>query len=122
MRIPDSIAQIQTMMMDGMRKWIDSTGSHRNEIIGRLTSDAVRGHRNKRLGDHSQSSGHVHNDMLPEGGLQGALAAHKISVVGPCFSAVMMGVETEKLITQPGAGILNAGQDLMSGKMVSTAL
>ena len=76
-----STAQIQTLMFEKMRQWIDSTGSHRNTIINRLTSDSVRAHKNKRLGDHSQSTGHVHNSMLPEGGLQGALAAQKIHVV-----------------------------------------
>ena len=72
-------------MAEKMRQWIDGTGSQRNTIINLLTSDNVRAHKNKRLGDHSQATGHVHNSMLPEGGLQGALASQKIHVVRALF-------------------------------------
>lgn len=68
-------------MLDGMRKWLDETGSQRSTIINLLSSDNVRAHKNKRLSSNSSGQGHVHNQLLPEGGLQGALAQHKIHVV-----------------------------------------
>ncbi|WVF72344.1 hypothetical protein IAT40_007158 [Kwoniella sp. CBS 6097] len=92
----DGRSQIQRMMLDKMKAWIDGQGSHKNEILNRLTADNVKQGKNKRIGDNSQSTGHVHNQMLPEGGLQQVVASHNIHV--------------------PGAQLLNAGQDLMSGK------
>lgn len=68
-------------MLDKLRNWLDGTGRDRAEILRRLTSDAVRGHKNKRIGDTSESTGHVHNAMLPQGGLQQVVASHNIHVV-----------------------------------------
>ncbi|WRT66987.1 uncharacterized protein IL334_003953 [Kwoniella shivajii] len=89
-------SEIQKRMLDKMRNWID-TVHNKNEILNRLTSDKVKSGGNKRIGDTSQATGHVHNQMLPEGGLQQVVASHNIHV--------------------PGAQYLNAGQDLVSGKM-----
>lgn len=97
---PVKIAQIQKQMLDKMREWINGTGSNRNETLHRLTSDMVKQGKNRRIGDTSTTSGHVHNQLLPEGGLQQVIAQQNIHV--------------------PGASVLNAGQDLMSGKMVSS--
>jgi hypothetical protein len=81
-------------MLERMRKWLDETGSQRSTIINLLTSDSVRAHKNKRLSSNSSGQGgHVHNQLLPEGGLQGALAQHKIHVVSaacPCYLALLM--------------------------------
>lgn len=87
-------------MLDKMREWINSTGSNKNEILHRLTSDMVKQGKNRRIGDTSATTGHVHNQLLPEGGLQQVIAQQNVHV--------------------PGASVLNAGQDLMSGKMVSS--
>ncbi|KAL7422224.1 hypothetical protein Q5752_002870 [Cryptotrichosporon argae] len=92
----DGRSQIQRMMMDRMRAWIDTRGSQKNELLNRLTSESVRAGKNKRIGDNSSATGHVHNHLLPEGGLQAALASHNVHV--------------------PGAQVLNAGQDLLGGK------
>lgn len=94
------IAQIQRQMLDKMREWINGTGSNKNEILHRLTADMVKQGKNRRLGDTSVTTGHVHNQLLPEGGLQQVIAQQNVHV--------------------PGASVLNAGQDLMSGKMVSS--
>jgi hypothetical protein len=67
-------------MLDKMRAWLDKI-QNRGEILNRLTSDAVRQHRNVRPGDTSAQGGHVHNAMLPEGGLQAVVASHNIHVV-----------------------------------------
>ncbi|WWC85344.1 uncharacterized protein L201_000207 [Kwoniella dendrophila CBS 6074] len=89
-------SEIQKRMLDKMRNWID-TVHQKQEILNRLTADKVKSGGNRRIGDTSQSTGHVHNQMLPEGGLQQVVASHNMHV--------------------PGAQVLNAGQDLMSGKM-----
>ena len=75
-------AQIQREMLDQVRKWIEGSGRDKQAILNRLTSDSVRQHKNKRLGDNSTDGGHVHNQMLPEGGLQQVLAQHNVHVVG----------------------------------------
>ena len=67
-------------MLDKMRAWIDSRGNDKQEILNRLTSDHVKSGNNKRIGDTSES-GHVHNAMLPEGGLQQVFAQHNVHVV-----------------------------------------
>lgn len=91
-------SQIQQMMMDRMKKWLDSTGRDRAELLRRLTPDSVKQGRNKRIGHENDDPGaHVHNSVLPEGGLQSVLASHNMHV--------------------PGAQVLNAGQDLLGGKM-----
>ncbi|WVQ78200.1 hypothetical protein IAT38_000283 [Cryptococcus sp. DSM 104549] len=90
-------SQIQRMMLDKMREWINSTGNHKNELISRLSADNVKAGKNRRIGDTSAQTGHVHNALLPDGGLQQVIAQQNIHV--------------------PGAQVLNAGQDLMSGKM-----
>ena len=69
------------MMLDKMKQWFNSTGRDRNEILNRLTSESVKAGKNKRIGDTSGNTGHVHNSMLPEGGLQQVLSQHKIHVV-----------------------------------------
>lgn len=69
------------MMLDKLRAWIDSRGRDKQEIVNRLTSGNVKSGNNKRIGDNSQSTGHVHNSMLPEGGLQQVLAQHNVHVV-----------------------------------------
>ena len=68
-------------MMDKMHAWFEGCGRDKNEILNRLTSDAVRGHRNKRLGDNSDAGGGEHNHGSLGGGLQGVLASHNVSVV-----------------------------------------
>ncbi|KIR24943.1 heterokaryon incompatibility protein HET-C [Cryptococcus deuterogattii LA55] len=90
-------SQIQKQMLDKMREWINGTGSDKNEILHRLTADMVKQGKNRRIGDTSATTGHVHNQLLPEGGLQQVIAQQNVHV--------------------PGASVLNAGQDLMSGKM-----
>ncbi|RSH91209.1 hypothetical protein EHS25_009508 [Saitozyma podzolica] len=92
----DGRSQVQRMMMEKMQHWI-STVNNRGEILRRLTADSVKSGGNKRIGDESAATGHVHNSMLPDGGLQQVLAQHNVHV--------------------PGAQALNAGQDLLSGKM-----
>ncbi|RSH77731.1 uncharacterized protein EHS24_002789 [Apiotrichum porosum] len=89
-------SQIQTLMLEHMRKWLDSQGKDRNEILNRLTSDNVKAGKNRRIGDTSPE-GHVHNSMLPEGGLQEVFQQHNVHV--------------------PGSQVLNAGQDILGGKM-----
>ncbi|WWC61274.1 uncharacterized protein I303_103855 [Kwoniella dejecticola CBS 10117] len=91
----DGRSEIQKRMLDKMRNWID-TVHQKQEILNRLTADKVKAGGNKRIGDNSQSTGHVHNQLLPEGGLQQVVASHNMHV--------------------PGAQFLNAGQDLLSGK------
>jgi hypothetical protein len=76
-----SSAQVQQMMLGKVREWIDSQGHNKQEVLNRLTAAAVKDHRNKRIGDTSNTSGHVHNSMLPEGGLQQVLAQHNVHVV-----------------------------------------
>ncbi|ORY22766.1 putative heterokaryon incompatibility protein HET-C [Naematelia encephala] len=93
----DGHSQIQKMMLDKMHQWFNGLGHDKAEVIRRLNSDNVKANQNKRLGAKTQGQGHVHNTMLPDGGLQQALAQHNVHV--------------------PGAQVLNAGQDLMSGKM-----
>ncbi|KAK4689945.1 hypothetical protein P7C73_g156, partial [Tremellales sp. Uapishka_1] len=93
----DSHSNIQTKMMNKMRQWIDTRGQHKQETINRLTSESVRAGKNRRIGDQSQDHGHVHNALLPQGGLQQVLQQHNVHV--------------------PGAPVLNAGQDLIGGKM-----
>lgn len=75
------------MMLDKMRAWIDSTGN-KGEILNRLTSDAVRQHRNVRPG-HTGGDTHVHNALLPEGGLQAVVASHNIHVVSSSIILVI---------------------------------
>lgn len=89
------------MMLDKMREWFNGQGRDQQEVLNRLTSANVKAGKNKRIGDNSASTGHVHNQMLPDGGLQQVLAQHNVHV--------------------PGSQVLNAGQDLLSGKMVSRA-
>jgi hypothetical protein len=69
-------------MLNKLREWIDHQGNKKQAVLDRLTSQAVREHRNKRLGDNSTDGGHVHNAMLPQGGLQQVLAQHQVHVVG----------------------------------------
>lgn len=64
-----------------MRAWFDGCGRDKQEILNRLTSDSVKAHRNKRLGDNSDSGGGEHNHGSLSGGLQGVLAQHNVSVV-----------------------------------------
>ena len=68
-------------MLEKMRAWIDSRGHEKQEVLNRLTSHNVKIGNNRRIGDHSQTTGHVHNSLLPEGGLQQALAQHGVHVV-----------------------------------------
>lgn len=89
-------------MIEVVTKWYNEQGSNQREIINRLSSENVKAGKNRRIGDNSASTGHVHNTMLPDGGLQQVLAEHKIHV--------------------PGANILNAGQDIMGGKMVGACV
>lgn len=68
-------------MFEHMRNWIEQTGRDKNEIINRLGSDNVRNGKNKRIGDNSADTGHVHAAGLPDGGLQAVLAQHNVHVV-----------------------------------------
>jgi hypothetical protein len=78
-------------MLDKMRAWFDGCGRDKQEILNRLTADAVRGHRNKRLGDNTQAGGGEHNHGSLGGGLQGVLASHNVSVVSlPSISYALM--------------------------------
>jgi hypothetical protein len=70
------------MMLDKMHAWFNATGSDRGEILNRLSAENVKAGKNKRIGDDSTSTGHVHNSLLPEGGLQQVLAQHNVHVVG----------------------------------------
>ncbi|KAL1411226.1 hypothetical protein Q8F55_002177 [Vanrija albida] len=90
-------SQIQNEMFNHMGKWLNELGSNKNQAIDRLTSESVKGGKNKRIGDNSTDTGHVHNQLLPDGGLQAVIAQQGGHM--------------------PGASILNAGQDLASGKM-----
>lgn len=112
--IVDIAAQIQGMMLGRVKNWIDSTGRDKQEILRRLTSDSVKNHKNKRIGDTSTETGHVHNTMLPDGGLQQVLAQHNIHVV-----SLVQHEGCKVSDSKPGAQVLNAGQDLLGGKKVS---
>jgi len=68
-------------MIEVVKTWFNEQGNNKNEIINRLSSENVKAGKNRRLGDNSASTGHVHNQMLPEGGLQQVLAQHQIHVV-----------------------------------------
>ena len=68
-------------MLDKMKQWLHSTGRDQHEILNRLTSESVKAGKNKRIGDTSGDSGHVHNAMLPQGGLQQVLSQHNVHVV-----------------------------------------
>ncbi|TXT13760.1 hypothetical protein VHUM_01127 [Vanrija humicola] len=103
---------IQNEMFNHMGKWLNELGSNKNQAIDRLTAESVKGGKNKRIGDNSTDTGHVHNPLLPDGGLQAVIAqhgGHMVSQPRPVASVLTL---------QPGASILNAGQDLASGKMV----
>ncbi|KAI5455097.1 hypothetical protein NCC49_002368 [Naganishia albida] len=89
-------SQIQKAMTDEFHQWFQSLGSNQREILNRLTENSVRNHRNKRIGDNSDTTGHSHG-ALPDGGLQAVLAQHQVHV--------------------PGASYLNDAQDLMAGKL-----
>jgi hypothetical protein len=71
--------------MDKLHAWFEGCGRDKNEILNRLTSDAVRQHRNKRLGDNSDAGGGEHNHGSLGGGLQGVLASHNASMVSMLF-------------------------------------
>jgi hypothetical protein len=75
-------AEVQRIMLDHMRKWWQEQGKDQKASLERLTAQAVREGRNKRIGDNSVSTGHVHNQLLPEGGLQQVIAQHNIQVPG----------------------------------------
>lgn len=68
-------------MLEHMRKWWQEQGKDQRASLERLTSAAVREGKNKRIGDNSVSTGHVHNQLLPEGGLQEVIAQHNIGIV-----------------------------------------
>jgi hypothetical protein len=68
-------------MINVVKTWFNELGNNKNEIIQRLSSENVKAGKNKRIGDNTASTGHVHNSMLPEGGLQQVLAQHQIHVV-----------------------------------------
>jgi hypothetical protein len=68
-------------MLDTVRQWIDEQGSNKQETLRRLTSDSVQNHKNIRIGAKDEYSGHVHNSIAGEGGLQGMLASHNVHVV-----------------------------------------
>lgn len=69
-----------------MRNWIESTGRDKQEILNRLSSDSVRNGKNKRIGDTSTDTGHVHaGGGLPDGGLQGLLAQHNVHMVSSTY-------------------------------------
>ncbi len=77
-----SSALIQRMMLGKMRERIDSRDHDKQEILIRLTSQNVKIGNNKWIGDNSLATGHVHNTLLPDGGLQQVLAQHNMHVVG----------------------------------------
>lgn len=92
-------SQVQQEMLDYMHQWIESQGSHKQEVLNRLTAAKVRSNDNRRIGDTS-SVAHSHDHHaggVPSQGLQGVLATHNVHV--------------------PGAQYLNMGQDLLQGKM-----
>ncbi|BEI86570.1 hypothetical protein CcaverHIS002_0608570 [Cutaneotrichosporon cavernicola] len=75
-------SEIQRIMLDHMHKWWQEQGKDQQPSLERLTAQAVREGRNKRIGDNSVSTGHVHNQLLPEGGLQQVIAQHNIQIPG----------------------------------------
>ncbi|KAI0703749.1 heterokaryon incompatibility protein Het-C-domain-containing protein [Cytidiella melzeri] len=52
----DRNSPIQRAMMEYMQKWVQELGNKQHEILGRLTKDAVRNHRNIRLGGEGGAS------------------------------------------------------------------
>lgn len=89
-------------MLDVVHKWFNEQGNNKNEVLNRLSSDMVKAGRNRRLGDNSASTGHVHNQMLPEGGLQQVLAQHQIHVVSTESVSVLIAARCEHLECRPG--------------------
>ncbi|KAH8080941.1 heterokaryon incompatibility protein HET-C [Filobasidium floriforme] len=92
----NSQSEIQRLMLERMRQWFQAQGRNQGEIIKRLSMDSVQNHKNTRIGSTDTAHNHSHG-MLPEGGLQGFVAQQNMHV--------------------PGASVLNAGQDIMGGKM-----
>ena len=68
------------MMLEKMHHWYN-TVPNRGEILNRLNAENIKAGKNHRIGDQSQTTGHVHNSLLPEGGLQQVLAQQNIHVV-----------------------------------------
>ena len=86
-------------MMDKVHAWFEGCGRDKNDILNRLTSDAVRQHRNKRLGDNSDAGGGEHNHGSLGGGLQGVLASHNASMVSPpIFHTPLLSLSSKSLI------------------------
>lgn len=81
-------------MLQKMKQWIDSRGHDKQEILHRLSSANVKSGNNKRIGDQSQSTGHVHNAMLPQGGLQEVLKQHNVHVVSKASDEVFQSTDT----------------------------
>ncbi|GMK57922.1 hypothetical protein CspeluHIS016_0407560 [Cutaneotrichosporon spelunceum] len=75
-------SEIQRLMLDHMHKWWQEQGKDQQASLERLSSQAVREGRNKRIGDNSVSTGHVHNQLLPDGGLQQVIAQHNMQTPG----------------------------------------
>ena len=100
-------------MLDKMRAWIDSRGYDKQEVMSRLSSNSVKIGNNKRIRDQSPTTEHLHNSMLSDVGLQQLLAQHDFHIV-----SIHSITHAARLMTrQPGAQVLNSGQDLLSGKM-----
>lgn len=100
-------------MLQTMRQWSDEQGRDKQEILNRLTSDAVQNHRNIRIGAKGDAA-HVHNTgFVPDGGLQSVLAQNNVHVV----SHIQLACIGSDADYQPGAQILNAGQDRMFAQL-----
>ncbi|CDO70379.1 hypothetical protein BN946_scf184999.g19 [Trametes cinnabarina] len=70
----DPNSHIQRQMLDFMRNWVQGLGGQQHEVLGRLTKDAVRNHKNIRLAGSAGGpapSGYAHN--------AGVQAQHQIS-------------------------------------------
>jgi hypothetical protein len=102
------------MMMDKLHAWFEGCGRDKNEILNRLTSDAVRQHRNKRLGDNSDAGGGEHNHGSLGGGLQGVLASHNASMVRlfPFYSILLSFSFFETSLPQRGSHLSSSNSSL----------
>jgi hypothetical protein len=103
------------MMMDKLHAWFEGCGRDKNEILNRLTADAVRQHRNKRLGDNSDAGGGEHNHGSLGGGLQGVLASHNASMVRlfPFFSILLSVSFFETSLPQRGSDLSSSNPSLI---------
>ncbi|KAI0082745.1 Het-C-domain-containing protein [Panus rudis PR-1116 ss-1] len=85
----DSNSKIQREMMEYMAKWVRDLGPQQQEVLNRLTKDAVREHKNIRLGGQGGSASNEYSYATNAGhqaqqNLQGYLS--QVPVVGSAAS------------------------------------